>query len=343
MTDKKKEKQKDKFRLHPRNMHRERYDFKQLTDSCPELIPFVTMNIHNEESIDFSNQEAVRMLNKAIMKFYYGIDSWNIPSGYICPPIQGRADYIHHIADILGNHNQGKVPTGNQIKCMDVGVGASCVYPIIGNSAYGWSFVGADIDTVSIESGNTILEANPILKENVELRWQKNIRDVFYGMIQRDELFDLSICNPPFHDSLAESETTPDSNNSHPAENDNFTPKSVKYNSELCCEGGEERFLKDMIRQSKNFAASCLWFSTLVLKQSHLKNALEALQNAKATEVKNIPLGQGNKAIHMIAWTFQSWEKQKEWMNARWNEREDKEVSTSNEPVNEVISSIEIK
>jgi len=339
--DKKKEQTKDKFKLHPRNKHRDRYDFEQLIVCYPELVPFVTKNVHNEESIDFSNLEAVRMLNKAILKYYYDVENWDIPSDYLCPPIPGRADYIHHIADILGNHNQGKIPTGNHIKCLDIGVGASCVYPIIGNSAYGWTFVGADIDAVALESGNTILEANPKLKGQVELRWQKNIRDIYYGMIQKDELFDLSICNPPFHDTLAESETLQSSNSLQTSENENPTQKTGIHNSELCCEGGEERFLKDMIRQSKNFAASCLWFSTLILKQSHLKSVLEALQNANATEVKNIPMCQGKKAIHLVVWTFQSWEKQKEWMNARWNEGVNKEMSTSNDPVNELICSNE--
>ncbi|HQW01464.1 MAG TPA: RlmF-related methyltransferase, partial [Saprospiraceae bacterium] len=40
----KKEHPKEKSRLHPRNRHRERYDFKQLIAVCPELAPYVTLN-----------------------------------------------------------------------------------------------------------------------------------------------------------------------------------------------------------------------------------------------------------------------------------------------------------
>ena len=320
MSDHKKEKV--KFQLHPRNKHRERYDFKQLIESCPELASFVTMNFHNEESIDFTNPEAVKILNKAILKFYYEIESWDIPSGYLCPPIPGRADYIHRIADILGNHNRGKVPTGNQIRCLDIGVGAGCVYPVIGNKEYGWSFVGSDIDSVSIESSNSILESNPQLNGQIELRWQKNTRDIFYGIIQKDELFDLSICYPPFHDLL------PIAEDAHSEVDEKQALVIGKYNNELCYEGGEERFLKDLIRQSKNFSASCLWFSTLVSKQSHVKNVYEALQKAEAIEIKDIPMGQGVKAIHMVAWTFSTREQQQEWMNTRWNVTKEKDPQT---------------
>jgi 23S rRNA (adenine1618-N6)-methyltransferase len=41
-----------------------------------------------------------------------------------------------------------------------IGIGANCIYPIIGNAEY-WSFVGTDIDEKAIENCSTIIEANP--------------------------------------------------------------------------------------------------------------------------------------------------------------------------------------
>ena len=179
MLPAKKEHPKEKTELHSRNRHRERYDFKQLIESCPELAPFVLLNSYNDESIDFFDPEAVKMLNKALLKHYYCISHWDIPKNYLCPPIPGRADYIHHIADVLGSSNKGKIPTGSQIKCLDIGVGANCIYPIIGNKEYGWSFVGSEIDTVAIESANRIIEGNPLLKGKIEIRLQRNPQDIF--------------------------------------------------------------------------------------------------------------------------------------------------------------------
>jgi 23S rRNA (adenine1618-N6)-methyltransferase len=322
MIPPKKEHPKVKARLHPRNRHRERYDFKLLIDGCPELAPFVRENIYHDESIDFSDPDAVKMLNRALLKHYYNIDHWDIPPDYLCPPIPGRADYIHHMADLLCSKNYGKIPAGNKIRCLDIGVGANCVYPIIGIREYGWSFTGSDIDPIAIESANTIIASNPFLKEKIELRLQHQPNDIFFGIIQKDEFIDLSVCNPPFHPSLAEarSGTLRKLNNLTPEKTTVPILNFGGQNSELCCKGGEERFVRDMIRQSKFFAGSCFWFSTLVSKQSHLKGVYEALKKVEAVEIKTIPMGQGNKSGRIVAWTFLSGEQQKDWKNTRWNE-----------------------
>ncbi|RLD41707.1 MAG: 23S rRNA (adenine(1618)-N(6))-methyltransferase RlmF [Bacteroidetes bacterium] len=310
-----------KSKLHPRSKHRERYDFNRLIESCPDLAQFVQLNVYKDESIDFSNPEAVIMLNKALLKKDYSIDYWTIPPNYLCPPIPGRADYIHYMADLLGGSNYGKMPKGDQIKCLDIGVGASCIYPIIGNAIYGWSFIGSDIDAVSIESAQQIIEQNPSLKGKVELRLQANPKDIFYGIITKDERIDLSICNPPFHASPAEAKS------GSLRKVRNLSGKKITkpilnfggQNAELWYEGGERKFVRNMIRESKKFADSCFWFSSLISKQSNLKSVYEALKNAEASEVKTIPMGQGNKTSRIVVWTFLSKEQQKEWRNKRWN------------------------
>ena len=321
MLPPKKEHPKEKFRLHPRNRHRERYDFKLLIESCPELAQFVKLNVYNDESIDFADPEAVKTLNKALLKLYYDIENWNIPRNYLCPPIPGRADYIHYIADLLGGSNNGKIPVGTGIKCLDIGVGANCVYPVIGIKEYGWSFVGADIDPVAIRSAKKIIDSNPFLKEKIELRLQPDPKDIFFGIIRNDERFDVSVCNPPFHASLAEAQsgTLRKLNNLN---EEKITKPILNFGGqggELWCRGGEEKFVRDMIRQSKLFATSCFWFTSSVSKQSHLKNIYEALNKAEAVEVKTIPMGQGNKSGRIVAWTFLTPEQQQQWVNTKWS------------------------
>ncbi len=253
MIQKKKEHPTEKPKLHPRNKNRERYDFKQLTGSFPELTSFVKPNIYGDESIDFANPEAVKVLNRALLQHHYGISSWDIPEGYLCPPIPGRADYIHHISDFLSRNNYGKIPTGPQIKCFDIGLGASCIYPIIGNHEYGWSFIGSDIDPVAIESANRIITQNPALQGKVECKLQTNPKDFFYGIIRKDELIDLSICNPPFHASVKEAQA----GTLRKIHNLNLDKKAEPIlnfggqNHELWCDGGEEKFVRNMIQQSK--------------------------------------------------------------------------------------------
>ena len=321
MKAKKKEQPKEKEKLHPRNQHKERYDFVALIKSCSELGEFVKPNIHGDDSIDFANPDAVKWLNKAILKHYYGINYWDIPENYLCPPIPGRADYIHHISDLLRTSNYGKIPTGQKVKCVDIGVGANCVYPIIGIKEYDWSFIGSDVDSISIESAQKIIDSNENLQSKIELRLQPAKNDVFRNILNEDELIDVTICNPPFHSSLEEA--TKGTNRKIKNLSDKKPTKTVLnfggQNAELFCEGGEERFIGTMIRQSRQFRNSCFWFSTLVSKQSSLKSIQEALKKAEVEETITIPMGQGNKTSRIVAWTFLTKEQQKIWKNTKWN------------------------
>ncbi|WP_299818323.1 23S rRNA (adenine(1618)-N(6))-methyltransferase RlmF [uncultured Pontibacter sp.] len=320
MPSKKKEHPKEKAALHPRSKHRRRYDFDQLIASCPELKPFVKLNEYNDASVDFFDPNAVKMLNKALLAHFYGIKNWDIPQNYLTPPIPGRADYIHHAADLLASSNGGKVPTGSKIKCLDVGVGASCIYPIIGHKEYGWSFVGADIDPVSIKSSDKIVEANTALKGNIELRLQHNPKNIFAGIINKGEHFDLTVCNPPFHASLAEAQagTMRKLKNLQQKHSSKPTLNFGGQKAELWCEGGEAKFVESMVKESKQFSTSCFWFTTLVSKASNLKSILYTLKAAGAQHTHTIPMGQGNKTSRLVAWTFLDSKQQKTWAEARW-------------------------
>ena len=301
--------------LHPRNPHRERYNFKQLIETNPALKPFVRPNAFGDESIDFSNPAAVLMLNKSLLKHFYKIDFWEIPDGYLCPPIPGRADYIHNMADLLSENNSGKIPVGEKIKCLDIGVGSNCIYPIIGVKEYGWTYIGSDIDPISIENANKIIAQNTILINKVKCILQSNKMDVFNGIITANDFYDITICNPPFHGSQQEAQA----NNLRKIKNLG-TQKNEKpalnfggKQTELWCFGGEEGFIKNMIKQSTAFATHCFWFTTLVSKQENLKGIYFALKKANATAVKTLSMGQGNKTSRVVAWTFLTNEQQIEW------------------------------
>jgi 23S rRNA (adenine1618-N6)-methyltransferase len=321
MSEIKKEHPTEKTVLHPRNKHRERYDFKLLTVTCPELGKYVKLNPYGDESIDFANPKAVKWLNKSLLKQYYGIDYWDIPTGYLCPPIPGRADYIHYAADLLGSSNGGKIPKGFKIRCMDIGVGASCVFPIIGNKEYGWSFIGSETDPVALESASKIVKYNAFLKRSIDLRFQENTKDIFHGIMERNEPVDITICNPPFHSSLEEAQEGTLRKLSS-LNHKKITTPTLNFGgqtTELWCEGGEERFVRDMIRQSKQFGSNCFWFTTQISRQSHLESVYEALKTAGALEIKTIPMGQGTKVSRIVAWTFLKKDQQKGWIEQKWN------------------------
>jgi len=296
----------EKTKLHPRNKHPERYDFSELIATCEELAPFVKVNEFSDETIDFFNAEAVKTLNKALLMHYYGIRYWDISAGYLCPPIPGRADYLHYAAYILDRSNHNAIPTGTAIRCLDIGVGANCVYPIIGTSEYGWSFVGSDIDQVAIVSASHIVDSNPALSMIIELRLQPNTNDLFLRIIRPGEHFNVTICNPPFHASQEEAQlgTLRKLSNLKGKRIASPTLNFGGISNELWCESGEERFVRNMIIQSREFASSVNWFTTLISKKNNLESACRNLKKVGAVEVNTLPMGQGNKVSRMVAWRF---------------------------------------
>ena len=304
-----------KSSLHPRNKNRGRYDFRQLIAVCPELTAFVRRNDYGDESIDFADPFAVKALNKALLISNYGLTYWDIPDGYLCPPIPGRADYIHHMADLLGRANGGQIPISSSITCLDVGTGANAIYPIVGTMEYGWTFVGSDIDELALESARAIILQNSELTGKISLRRQPNPNDMFRGIIQAGERFDLTVCNPPFHASQAEAEsgTMRKLRNLNKSAVEKSQLNFGGRHHELWCEGGEVAFVQKMIQQSRQFATSCFWFSTLISKQEKLKGVYQALRQVEAIEVETIPMGQGNKTSRIVAWTFLTDAEQEEW------------------------------
>jgi len=311
-----------KERLHFRNKNREQYDLSALIITTPELKNYLKPNKLGDDSVDFANPIAVKILNKALLNHYYGIKNWDFPEENLCPPIPGRADYIHHIADILSGNNFGKIPKGEKITCLDVGVGANCIYPIIGVTEYDWNFIGSDIDPKSIASAEAIVSSNASLKDKVKCVLKESPRTMFRGVIDPENKIDVTICNPPFHSS------TEDAEEGARRKIKNLSGKRVKkpelnfagISNELICEGGEAQFIENMIVESKSIAKNCLWFSTLVSKQSNLKGIYNTLENMDAVQVKTIPMNTGNKATRIVAWTFLSKLEQKEWRETRWVE-----------------------
>lgn len=309
-----------KTNLHPRNKHKFNYDFEALIKNNPELSKFVHINQYGKETIDFFDTEAVKSLNKSLLMYFYGVSNWDVPKGYLCPPIPGRADYIHHVADLLASCNKGIVPTTNKIKVLDIGVGANCVYPIIGNHEYGWSFIGSEIDAISMASAKQNAKFYKPKLNFIEFILQIKSKDVFHGILKRDACIDLTICNPPFHASAEEANKGTQrkiknlKGKQAVTEEVNFAGQS----NELWCKGGEARFVKDMIYESRNFGANCIWFTTLISKESNLKQVYKILQDVKALRVETIDMQHGQKSTRIVAWTFQDEKQMQERIQKKW-------------------------
>jgi 23S rRNA (adenine1618-N6)-methyltransferase len=279
-----------------------------------ELKNFVKENKYENLSIDFSNNEAVLALNTALLKYFYDID-WKIPKNYLCPPIPGRVDYMHYIADILSRSNDNQLPNKVQVKALDIGTGANCIYPIVGNRAYGWDFVASDIDKTSLECAADIINANECLHNHIIIKKQDNKDYIFKNIIEAEDKFDFTMCNPPFHKSKkdAKNASTRKVRNLSSKKNNKVKLNFGGQHNELWCEGGELEFIIKMIIESVVFQKNCLWFTSLVSKNENLRILYKILKENKILEYKTVEMIQGNKTTRFIAWTFFDKKEQKNW------------------------------
>ena len=301
--------------LHLNNQHKNGYNFSVLTQKWEDLRQYVFTNEHGTETIDFSIPEAVKALNKALLLTYYNIKYWDIPEHYLCPPIPGRADYLHYIGDLLATSNGGKIPHGEHIMGLDVGIGANCIYPILGNALFEWSFVGTDIDEDALANCMKILDENPHLADVVSLHIQPFSRYIFKDVILPEDRFAFTICNPPFHTSAEEAQEAASRkvSNLQGIKTINPTLNFGGKNTELWFEGGELAFITQMIFESARYPLNCFWFTSLVSKKENLKSFYKTLNKVNVADVKTIEMAQGNKISRFIAWTFLSPKQQSAW------------------------------
>ncbi|MEJ2911574.1 23S rRNA (adenine(1618)-N(6))-methyltransferase RlmF [Pseudoalteromonas sp. C12FD-1] len=288
-------------KLHPRNQHLNGYNLDLLCEKHNALAPFIVVTPAGNKSIDFSNNKAVKTLNQALLKAHYNIEFWDIPDQNLCPPIPGRVDYIHYLADLLSVDNQKKIPIGRQIKALDIGTGANLVYPLTGTHEYNWHFTGSDIDANSIKIAKQITQFNSL---KITLKHQKNASSIFKGIINQKDLFHVTLCNPPFHASADEANKGTERKWKNLGKSPKNTLNFSGQNNELWCEGGEAQFISNMITESELFAEQVIWFTSLVSKKETLTTLEKKLSTLPIAEYKIINMAQGQKVSRFIAWSY---------------------------------------
>lgn len=302
--------------MHKNNRHKKGYNFANLAKANPALSAFIIKNKFNgQDTIDFANPLAVKALNFSLLKSDYNIAFWDIPNGYLCPAIPGRVDYIHHLHELLAATKvpaevSATIPTNTPVTVLDIGTGASCIYPILGQREYGWHFVTSDVNPVSIKVAKHIISSDKSLGKSINCRLQSNSNNIFKGIIADNEFYHLTLCNPPFHRSLVEATqgTTRKLTNLNKtktlSKSKNTTLNFGGQKAELWCPGGELAFISNMIDESKVYQKQVLWFTCLVSKKDHLSKLKLRLKKAHAKQIKVINMAQGHKISRFIAWSF---------------------------------------
>lgn len=284
---------KDNKGLHPKNKFKKGYDFDKLVKDNGVLKKFVLENKYGTTSIDFSNPKAVKELNKALLFSYKSINIWDFPDENLCPPIPGRLDYIHHLSDLISSEEN--------IKILDIGTGATSIYPLLGVAEYNWNFVATDIDLDSLDTAQDIIDDNNF-DSNIELRQQFDEQHILKGVLTEEDSFSATMCNPPFYKSAEEAR------GANKRKTKNLGNSAVRNfsgnNNELWYVGGEKAFLHNYLYESSLFSNKSKWFTSLVSKKENVESLEKSSQKLGVKEFKIIPMHQGNKVTRIVCWQF---------------------------------------
>lgn len=287
-----------KKNFHPNNIHINGYNFDELLKANPALKAFVFENDYGNSTVDFSDPKAVKEINRSLLIAYYKLKQWEFSDENLCPPIPGRVDYIHHLNDLL---IASKIT--DKVHVLDIGTGATCIYPLLGNAVYGWTFIGTDIDLDSLDAAQDIIDDND-LDPQILLRQQFDENNVLTGIIEKEDFFTVSMCNPPFYKSAEEARGA----NRRKTRNlgTNAVRNFAGNNNELWYVGGEKAFLHNYLYQSSLFKQQCIWFTSLVSKKENVESLQKSAKKLGTTQFKIIPMHQGNKVTRIVAWTYQN-------------------------------------
>lgn len=293
--------------MHKNNIHKSGYDFSKLCVVYPQLKEFVFTNTYNRQTIDFANPEAVKNLNTALLFTHYNIKYWEFPDDNLCPPIPGRVEYIHQLEKLLKSSG-----IDNNVTVLDIGTGATCIYPLLGHQVYCWRFVATDIDDKSIQQAQKNIDENELSKK-IQLRFQDDKSQIFKGILKPSDKFSASICNPPFFKSEAEMIQATNKKLRGLGKNGEVVRNFSGKHNELCYKGGEKAFVHNYLYESSLFKSNCFWYTTLVSKKENVKSMYVSLNKLGATEIKTITMQLGNKTSRIVAWTFLTKDQQKQW------------------------------
>ncbi|WP_339875540.1 23S rRNA (adenine(1618)-N(6))-methyltransferase RlmF [Olleya marilimosa] len=294
--------------MHKKNKHTDDYDFNQLSLVHTDLESFIFTNANNKKTIDFANPKAVKALNTALLKSHYDVAFWDFPDHFLCPPIPGRVDYIHHVSDLL---NRSKLT--ENITVLDIGTGANCIYPLLGNAEYNWSFIGVDSNDDALKEAQNIIDKNN-LQDQIKLKKQNDNAHVLSGVLSETDKVTVTMCNPPFFKNEEDAlKATTSKLKGLGKPTDQMVRNFAGQAHELWCKGGEKAFLHNYLYESSLLKTQSYWYTSLVSNKDNVKTINQSLKKLGATAVLTIGMNIGNKKSRIVAWTFLDEQQKEDW------------------------------
>lgn len=283
--------------MHARNRYKDKPpDFAYLASKYPDFKQHIQINLNGRVSLNFKDPEAVRALTCTLLREDFGL-SIDIPLERLIPTVPLRLNYIHWVEDLIGHQDSDKTTVRRGI---DIGTGASCIYPLLGATLNGWYFLATEVDDMCFNYAKKNVEQNNLsdLIKVVKVPQKTLLMDALKE--ESEIVYDFCMCNPPFFANQLEAKGVNSRNSRRPP------PSSVNTGgiTEIMAEGGELEFVKRIIHDSLQLKKRLRWYSCMLGKKCSLAPLKEELRIQGVPKVTFTEFCQGRTMRWALAWSF---------------------------------------
>ncbi|GLD71737.1 RNA N6-adenosine-methyltransferase mettl16 [Lates japonicus] len=244
------------------------------------------------QSVNFKEPEAVRALTCTLLKEDFGL-TIEIPLERLIPTVPLRLNYIHWVEDLIDGQKQPR-------RGIDIGTGASCIYPLLGATMNGWYFLATEVDDICFDYATKNVDQNNLsdLIKVVKVPQKTLLMDALKE--ETEIIYDFCMCNPPFFANQLEAKGVNSRNSRRPP------PSSVNTGgvTEIMAEGGELEFVKRIIHDSLQLKKRLRWYSCMLGKKCSLAPLKEELRKQGVPKVTHTEFCQGRTMRWALAWSF---------------------------------------
>ncbi|XP_021067973.1 RNA N6-adenosine-methyltransferase METTL16 [Mus pahari] len=283
--------------MHARNRYKDKPpDFAYLASKYPDFKQHIQINLNGRVSLNFKDPEAVRALTCTLLREDFGL-SIDIPLERLIPTVPLRLNYIHWVEDLIGHQDSDRTTLRRGI---DIGTGASCIYPLLGATLNGWYFLATEVDDMCFNYAKKNVEQNNLsdLIKVVKVPQKTLLMDALKE--ESEIVYDFCMCNPPFFANQLEAKGVNSRNSRRPP------PSSVNTGgiTEIMAEGGELEFVKRIIHDSLQLKKRLRWYSCMLGKKCSLAPLKEELRIQGVPKVTFTEFCQGRTMRWALAWSF---------------------------------------
>ncbi|KAL2260433.1 hypothetical protein VTK26DRAFT_5546 [Humicola hyalothermophila] len=266
-------------------------DFNQLAKEDAAFAAFLNGN----GQLDFTNPAATMQLTKTLLDLDFGL-KLELPKDRLCPPVPNRHNYILWLKDLMDSTSYDQ--PGRRLCGLDVGTGASCIYPLLGTAQRPWCFVATDIDAKSLSYAKRNIELNG-LRDRIRLL-ERKVDDPLVPLGEAGiQSIDFVMMNPPFYDSEDDMLASAKKKERPPFSACTGAPV------EMVCDGGEVAHVGRLLRESLVLRDRVQWYTSMLGKLSSLEALVEQLHANGIDNYAVTEFVQGTKTRRWaLGWSF---------------------------------------